>query len=71
MSPTGGPEQAALAVHENERVLAGLNDIVANMLELAGMNELLEEIRNYRDQQSELLKATQQKRNADISDLLK
>ncbi len=71
MSPNGGPPQAALAVHENERVLAGLNDIVANMLELAGFNEVRDEVRSFRDLQEELLKATQQKRNADISDLLK
>ncbi len=71
MSPTGGPEQAALAVHENERVLAGLNDIVANMLELAGMNEILEELRGFRDQQQELLKGTQEKRSSDLRDLLK
>lgn len=70
MSPTGGPEQAALAVHENERLLASLNDIVANMLELAGMNEILDELRGFRDQQQELLKATQEKRNTGIRDLL-
>ena len=70
MSPTGGPEQAALAVHENERLLAGLNEIVANMLELAGMNEILDELRGFRDQQQELLKATQEKRNTGIRDLL-
>lgn len=71
MSPTGGPEQAALAVHENERVLAGLNEIVANMLELAGWNEVVGEVRSFRDQQEELLKATQQKRSSDVFDLLK
>ena len=70
MSPAGGPEQAALAVHENERLLAGLNEIVANMLELAGMNEIVEELRGFRDQQQELLKATQQKRSSGIRDLL-
>jgi hypothetical protein len=71
MSPTGGPEQAALAMHENERVLAGLKDIVANMLDLAGWNELQEEIRGIRDLQEELLKATQDKRKSDTFDLLK
>ncbi len=61
MSPSGGSQQAALAVHDNERVLAALNEIVANMLDSAGFNEVVNELRGFRDQQEELLKATQQK----------
>ncbi|MCC6508516.1 MAG: hypothetical protein IT423_05380 [Pirellulaceae bacterium] len=71
MSPTGGQSQAATAAEENERVLAALNAIVANMLDLESFNEIIDLVRGILDDEQRLLDETQKKQKQGILDLLK
>ena len=71
MSPAGGTAQAAAAAEAGDRVLAALDAIIENMLDLESFNEIIDLVRGILDDEERLLEETQKKQKQSILDLLK
>ena len=71
MSPQGSAVQAAAAADANDRVLVALDVIVANLLDLASYNEIIDLVRDILDEEERLLEETQKKQKQNIFDILK
>lgn len=71
MSPQGSTAQAAAAADANDRVLVALDAIIANLLDLASYNEIIDLVRGILDDEERLLDETQKKQKQGILDLLK
>lgn len=71
MSPAGGTAQAAAAAEANDRLLAALDAIVANLLDLESLTEIIDLVRDILDDEERLLEETQKKQKQSILDELK
>ncbi len=70
MSPAGGAPQAVSAAEANDKVLVALDGIVANLMDLASYNEVLDLVRGILEDEERLLDETQKKQKSDVFDLL-